>query len=168
MSRAGYGRGYYGEGQLAQEPKRKRSWFTVVAVVGVGAAVVWFLWPRNKAVPDFSSFNKEPERSPLPTNTSDMSTQLASAPQFAQLPPAQPTQFAQLPPAQPTQFAQLPPAPPVGAFRKQLEDEAHARHFLTVKDYEDSVVRSAKQLQTAGAKVMLAPHLQHLAPQLES
>lgn len=158
MSRAGYGRGYYGEGQLAQEPRRKRSWFTVVAVVGVGAAVVWFMWPRNKAMPDFSSINKEPERLIPPTSTDAMPMQLA---------PAQPVQFAQLPPVQPA-LAQLPPGPPTGAFLKQLEDEARARHFVTVKDYEDSVIRSAKQLQTAGAKVMLAPHLQHLAPQLES
>jgi hypothetical protein len=36
-----------------------------------------------------------------------------------------------------------------------------------VKDYEDSVIKSAKQLQAAGAKVVLAPHLEHLAPRLE-
>ena len=56
----------------------------------------------------------------------------------------------------------------VGAFLKQLEDDARARGFISVKDYEDSVVASAKQLQTAGAQVVLAPHLQHLASRLGS
>jgi hypothetical protein len=154
--RSGYGRGYYGVGQLAQEAPRKKSWFTYVVVLGVGAAAVWFLWPRNKAAPDFGPVGKEPERPIPPTSVSEVSMQIA-APQavpLAQLAPAQ------LPPG--------PPAAPTGAFLKQLEDDARARHFLTVKDYEDSVVRSAKQLQAAGAKVVLAPHLQHLAPQLES
>lgn len=32
--------------------------------------------------------------------------------------------------------------------------------------YEDAVVASALQLQAAGAKVVLAPHLAHLAPRL--
>lgn len=32
--------------------------------------------------------------------------------------------------------------------------------------YEDAVVASARQLQDAGAQVLLAPHLQHLAPRL--
>ena len=47
--RVGYGRGYYGEGQLA--PRRSGGgWFKAVAVVGVGAVVVWLLWPRSKPV----------------------------------------------------------------------------------------------------------------------
>jgi len=49
--RAGYGRGYYGEGQLAPRRSGGGGWFKVVAVVGVGAAVVWLLWPRSKASP---------------------------------------------------------------------------------------------------------------------
>lgn len=36
------------------------------------------------------------------------------------------------------------------------------------KVYEDAVVASARQLQAAGAKVLLAPHLAHLAPRLGS
>ena len=55
----------------------------------------------------------------------------------------------------------------VGVFLKQLEDEARARGFARVKDYEDSLVASATQLQAAGARVVLAPHLQHLAARVE-
>ena len=139
---AGYGRGYYGAGQLARPPRRKRSWFTVVAVLGVGAAAVWLLWPR-RAVPAFESGGKEPARS-------------------APTPPPSP----QISAIDTTGSALMIGA--TGAFLKQLEDDARSRGFLSVKDYEDSVVASAKQLQVAGAKVVLAPHLQHLAPQLES
>jgi hypothetical protein len=41
----GYGRGYYGDSQLA--PRRSRSgsgWFTIAVVVGLGA-VIWFMLP---------------------------------------------------------------------------------------------------------------------------
>ena len=55
----------------------------------------------------------------------------------------------------------------IGAFLKQLEDDARSRGFLSVKDYEDSVVASVKQLQTSGAKVALPAHLQHLSSRLE-
>jgi hypothetical protein len=184
--KSGYGRGYYGEGQLAQEPRRKKSWFTVVVVLGVGAAAVWWLWPRNKALPDFSPM---PDR-PLPPGTNELPMQLAqpSASQFVQPAPAQLGQPASAQLGQPAsaqlgqpasaqlgqpasaQLALAAPtssSPPTGAFLKQLEDDARARHFLTVKDYEDSVIKDAKRLQAAGAKVMLAPHLQHLSSRLE-
>ena len=140
--RAGYGRGYYGVGQLVQAAPRRRSWFTVVAVLGVGAAAVWFLWPR-KAPPDFGPVGKEPER---PASTPPSSTQSSAI--------------------DTTGSALMTGA--TGAFLKQLEDDARSRGFTSVKDYEDSVIMNAKQLQTAGAQVVLAPHLQHLAPQLGS
>lgn len=146
---AGYGRGYYGAGQLARSP-RKRSWFTIVAVLGVGATVVWLLWPR-KAAPDFGSVGKEPERqtpTPAPSTSPLVVINTTSVPHATSAP-----------------YTTAPVA--TGAFLKQLEDDASARGFLAVKDYEDSVIASAKQLQSAGAKVLLAPHLQHLAPQLE-
>ena len=146
---AGYGRGYYGTSQLAKSAPRRRSWFTIVAVLGVGAAVVWLLWPR-KAPYDLGPVGKEPERSQ----------------------PPQPSQSSPLVVINTTGTASVPvvtgttiPVGP-GAFLKQLEDDARARGFVSVKDYEDSVVASAKHLQTAGAQVVLAPHLQHLAPQL--
>jgi len=149
---AGYGRGYYGAGQLARAP-RKRSWFTIVAVLGVGAAVVWLLWPR-KAAYDLSG-SKEPEHptpSPMPTSPAAplVVINTASAPLATVATGSTSTPLAS------------------GAFLKQLEDDARARNFVSVKDYEDSVIASAKQLQAAGAKVVLAPHLQHLAPQLGS
>jgi hypothetical protein len=144
---AGYGRGYYGAAQLARPPK-KRSWFTIVAVLGVGAAVVWLLWPK-KAMPEFGPVDKEPERlppAPVASTSPLVVIHTGNAPVAASMPPA---------------FA-------TGAFLKQLEDDARARGFITVKDYEDSVVASAKKLQAAGAKVMFAPHLQHLESQLGS
>lgn len=118
------GRGYYGAGQIQQRaPRRRRNWFTIVAVLGVGAAVVWLFWPRGPmSMPARAA--KEPAESPMP--------------------PAPVT---------------VVPVDPL----KQLEDDARARGFSSVKDYEDSVVTSSKQLQAAGAKVLLAPHLQHLA-----
>jgi hypothetical protein len=56
--------------------------------------------------------------------------------------------------------------PPTGALQKQLQVDALARGFATVEAYEDSVVASAKGLQDAGAQVVLAPNLQHLAKRL--
>jgi len=138
--RAGYGRGYYGEGQLARNAPRRRSWFTVVAVLGAGAAVVWMLWPRSPAL---QPYGEEPEP-PAP-------------------PPLSPRQIAASPATNPPAAAEA-----IGAFQKQLEDDARARGFVLVKDYEDSVVATAKQLQAAGAKVAFEPHLQHLAPRLET
>ena len=119
----GYGRGYYGAGQLAPSPSRRRNWFNVVAVVGLGAAVVWLLWPRN-SLPSHLSGNGVTKSEPPP---------------------------------------QAPSAP-------QLPDDefARSRGFSSVKEYEDSMIASAKQLQAAGAQVVLAPHLQHLAPRLEA
>lgn len=143
----GYGRGYYGSGQLAREP-RKKNWFTIVAVLGVGATAAWFLWPRKAA---YAPGSKEPER-PLALPSTPTS-------------PLVVINTVSAPLAQP--LAASAPLAATGGFLKQLEDDAHAHHFLTVKDYEDSVIASAKQLQATGAKVILAPHLQHLAPQLE-
>ena len=58
------------------------------------------------------------------------------------------------------------PGPPVGAFLKQLEDDALLRGYSSTKDYEDSVVAIAKEIEATGTKVVFAPHLQHLAPRL--
>ena len=149
---AGYGRGYYGASQLAKNGPR-RSWFTIVAVLGVGATAVWFLWPRKVPV-DLGPVGKEPDRS---------ASAPAPAPAPAPIPTTQSTALATI---DTTGSALMTGA--TGAFLKQLEDDARARGFISVKDYEDSVITSAKQLQAAGAQVVLAPHLQHLAPQLGS
>lgn len=49
--KSGFGRGYYGEGQLANLPARHRGsrwtkWALAAGVVGAGA-VIWFMWPRK-------------------------------------------------------------------------------------------------------------------------
>lgn len=155
---AGYGRGYYGASQLApRAPQRRAGWGKIIAIIGVGA-VVWFMWPRKPSPTAFfgsGGGGKDPEppppsspqpsdvRQPVVTNTvgTGGSQLVASA-------------------------ASVPP--PTGGFRKQLEDDAQARGFVSVNDYEDSVVATAKQLQATGAQVVLAPHLQHLASKLSS
>ena len=153
--RSGYGRGYYGNGQLAPSaPQRRTGWGTVIVVVGVGAAAAWFLWPRGSAPgPELpgGGGGKDPDP-PMPS-----------------LPPAPPGT------AQPAVSSTAPvsasagplSSTAVGAFAKQVEDDAHARGFVSASDYEDSVVETAKQLEATGAKVTLAPHLQHLAPRLK-
>jgi hypothetical protein len=46
--REGYGRGYYGEGQLARTPQPRGSgWFKVALVLGVGGAAAWYFWWRK-------------------------------------------------------------------------------------------------------------------------
>ena len=44
---AGYGRGFYGDGQL-DKPRKSGSWIKSVAIVGVGGAALWYFWPRIK------------------------------------------------------------------------------------------------------------------------
>jgi len=114
--RAGHGRGYYGEGQLAQDSSQRRSgWSKLAFAVGSGA-VIWLMWPRIRKLV-----------SPGPGNV-----QVAS---LAPLPlMSQPAQVSEGYPGQ--------------------------------RAYEDALVASALQLQASGAKVMLAPHLAHLAPRL--
>ncbi len=122
--KTGYGRGYYGIGQLApRPPRRPRSgWVTLAVIAGAGA--VWYLWPR-----------KSRELPTLQTSTS--------------LPPPQ-----------------SPAHEDLG--REALDQLARSRGFDSTKLYEDSIVANAKELQAAGAEVVLAPHLQHLRSRLES
>jgi hypothetical protein len=49
----------------------------------------------------------------------------------------------------------------------QITQIAGERGYPSQQAYEDAVVASARQLQASGAKVVLAPHLAHLAPRLE-
>jgi hypothetical protein len=62
--------------------------------------------------------------------------------------------------------APSPPAPP--SHDELLEQVARSRGFSSAKTFEDSVVATARELQASGARVDLGPHLQHLAPRLES
>ena len=141
---AGYGRGYYGEAQLETTKSKPRSWFTIVAVVGLGAATVWLLWPRSSSHSPGNGIGRYPQAPPQPQ--------------------PQPQPQLQSQPAAAAPIVALPP--PSGALQKQLQDDAMARGFATVEAYENSVIASAKGLQDAGAQVMLAPNLQHLAPKL--
>lgn len=141
---AGYGRGYYGVGQLAPRSQRPRTsnWVKIALVVGVGA-VVWLMWPRSKPhEPEAGRGDWPPPPSPPPPP-----------------PPLPPT-----PPESPLHLvvpttALVPAAP-------QLEQAALARGYPSQQAYEDAVVASARQLQHDGATVTLAPHLQHLAARL--
>lgn len=140
---AGYGRGYYGAGQLAPCPQRPRTskWVKVALVVGAGA-VIWLMWPRSKShEPEVGRVDDEP-RPPPPAPPA-----LPLAPPDATLQPAAPT------------TALVPAAP-------RLDQAALARGYLSQQAYEDAVVTSARQLQRDGATVTLAPHLQHLTPRL--
>lgn len=138
---AGYGRGYYGVGQLAPRSQRPRTsnWVKIALVVGVGA-VVWLMWPRSKP--------HEPEagRGDWPP------------------PPSPPPPFPPTPSESPHQLAAptvaLVPATP------RLDQAAMARGYSSQQAYEDAVVASARQLQRDGATVTLAPHLQHLTSRL--
>lgn len=151
--RSGYGRGYYGNGQLAPSaPQQRTGWGTILVVVGVGAAAAWFLWPRGSSpgpeLPGGGGGGKDPDP-PMPA--------LPSPPPGAVQPVASSPSASAGPSLASTAM---------GAFAKQVEDDARARGFVSASDYEDSVVETAKQLKATGAQVTLAPHLQHLAPRL--
>jgi hypothetical protein len=152
-TRAGYGRGYYGERQLAQDPGRRRGsgWIKIALLVGAGA-VIWFMWPRNSP-PDYAPGSgpgpgpEDDERSPLPPSPSP-GAQTTLPPQLPQLAPLQLSQGAE--------FRGSP---------AQAQAVEH-RSFPSQQAYEDAVVASARQLQATGAKVVMAPHLAHLAHRL--
>lgn len=168
--RAGYGRGYYGEGQLLQEPERRRGsgWIKLALVVGAGA-VIWFMWPR-KTVPGLgggagsgedpraSQGTHGPSWAPLPQ---DMVAYDHGPPPSPQGPPSAlgaPGLVSQPPTLHsPIVQQQQYPAPQAPAVQNPISQQ---------QAYEDAVVASARQLQATGAKVVMAPHLAHLAPRL--
>jgi hypothetical protein len=157
---SGYGRGYYGAGQLApQPPRRGSSWIKLVAVMGVGAAV-WFMWPRKpKQDYDPSGGGGGGGGDPRPP---------APLP-LQPLPEGQPLE--PLSEGHPSQAPQSHGYPGAAAqFRgypgESLDQAAQSRGYPSQQAYEDAVVASARQLQEAGAKVSFAPHFQHLTPRL--
>lgn len=161
---SGYGRGYYGTEQLDRRPRpRTSAWVKVALVVGVGA-VVWLMWPRSKSYDPETARDDEPKAPPPPPPpTPSMgqplpptAQQLPPTGQLALPPPSAAGQL-QLPPL-PNPFEGLPALPP-----PQLTQEAIARGYPSQQAYEDAVVATARQLQDTGARVTLAPHLQHLA-----
>jgi len=137
--KSGHGRGYYGEGQLERQAPRRRGWIKLAVVVGVGA-VVWLMWPRKYVPVPGGDGPQPPVPSPFPPSE-------APSPQLAQLGAPQQLQL--------------------GAPQLDQLAIAQARGYSSQKAYEDAVVASARQLQETGAKVVLASHLQHLAPRLE-
>lgn len=68
MSAQGYGRGYFGENQLQTKVKRKRRWWPLFLVVGVGAAAVYMLWPRRQMQVDYSQPPVPPSQLPPDLN----------------------------------------------------------------------------------------------------
>lgn len=160
----GYGRGYYGEGQLTPKPPKKRRWFTMVAVIGIGAAITWYFWPRKKALPALGPGPSESPPLTLPIQAVAVPSATAASPFTVAFSPAP----APVPVPVHAVALGAPQAQATGAFLTQLESDAKSRGFSSVQAFEDAVVTSAKQLQATGAQVVLAPHLQHLAPRLSS
>jgi hypothetical protein len=125
---AGYGRGYYGNEQLA----RRRSggggggWFKIAVIVGLGA-VIWFMLP---GIGPKAKHAAEPEA----------------------LKPSSPHEAPHEAPQHDDALDQL----------------ARSRGFASTKLYEDSVIANVRELEAAGARVVLAPHLQHLERRLEA
>jgi hypothetical protein len=155
----GYGRGYYGAGQLAPQPPRNGSgWVKLAVVVGVGAAV-WFMWPRK------------PKQGYGPTGGGGGGDPRPPAPPLQPLPEEQPSQFFAHDPrvGQASQSHGYPGA--AAQFRgypgESLDQASQSRGYPSQQAYEDAVVASARQLQEAGAKVSFAPHFQHLTPRLD-
>ncbi len=150
--RSGYGRGYYGEGQLAPQPPRNGSgWVKLALVVGVGAAV-WYLWPRK---PRFD-YDNESGGGGNGAPGGDGNGPLPAAP----LPPPLPFQGIAADSRVP--FDQTQPL--LGY--PSVHQDAQSRGYPSHQAYEDAVVASARQLQDTGARVTFAPHLQHLTPRL--
>jgi hypothetical protein len=158
----GYGRGYYGDEQLAKPPKRKGfPWVKIALVVGVGA-VVWFMWPRRPSVQPWP--NMDPQQPPPPNPPQPLMP--AQSIGWAQAQPSQPPLPA--PQMQPSPQMTLPPAPTHAPLPAHATQFAQSRGYPSTKEYEDAVVASARQLKDSGAQIVLAPHLAHLTPRLGS
>jgi hypothetical protein len=153
MPSTGYGRGYYGEGQLAPQPRHGSGWIKLGLVVGVGA-VVWYMWPR-KTKPDYGANGGGGGDGPRPVAPAPMSPlpewQAPLAP-ISQGGYQEGQSHAYLP--QQTYLAH------------QTYDDAQSRGYASQQAYEDAMVASARQLQDTGARVTLAPHFQYLTPRL--
>ena len=67
--KAGYGRGYYGQEQLAKPPARRGSgwikWALAVGVVGAGT-VIWLMWPRKPDEEASAEADDDPRARSLP------------------------------------------------------------------------------------------------------
>lgn len=183
---AGYGRGYYGEGQLGRPPVKRRSgWKKLAIAVGVvgAGAVIWFMWPRKPTYELGAGEGPLPEPpGPLPLEPyGAMPFPGTEAGGYARSPaPGEGRGYApegrgyaqsSAPGAEAREYAHstmraLPPGTEArggtyGTVRALPPGDSSSQQA-----YEDAVVASARQLQAAGAKVVLAPHLAHLAPRI--
>lgn len=183
--RAGYGRGYYGERQLAKDPPRRRGsgWIKLALVVGAGA-VIWFFWPRKSWTEGESGVGSQDEGS------GDEERQQAQQQAYQQVQRAysqaqqvqraysqdqqiqhasrQTPAYQQAPQIQQVQQAHLSsPLSQLSSPSRQLPSP-QGESLSAQEVFEDAVVESARQLQAAGTKVVLAPHLSHLSSRLES
>lgn len=194
----GYGRGYYGAGQLAPPPAHRKGkgwakWAIALGVVGVGA-VAWYMWPRK---PEEDNFRGGPgEKNPRfpppvpppgnwgPEQGGDLSQREVydrnyphrEDPGFRPVKEPPPvseqargyyrTEGVPFQPRNPgvrayaDAVAGRPLLPPVG------QGIPAGQNALAQQAYEDAMVASARQLQATGNKVILAPHLAHLAPRI--
>lgn len=134
-------------------PKRSR-WWTVAIVAGVAGVAYFFVWPRIR--PKQALLTAPPEQPPAGVEHIQHV--------HHHYPPAAP---ATAPAPAPAESPQPPPPESVVPFLSTtLEREAAARGFSSVADYEDSVLRNARQVRGSGSAVTLAPHLAHLASRL--
>ncbi len=155
---AGYGRGYYGEDQLAKPPRRRgNGWIKFALVVGVGA-VVWYMWPRGAQDEPRRDGDVPKPPPPSPQPDGQIALPITQPPPSLALPaiPTPPPLLALVPAGQTDQHAQI----------AQVAQGAPSRGYPSLKEYEDAVVASARQLRDSGAKVVLAPHLAHLTSRL--
>lgn len=175
--RAGYGRGYYGEGQLLQEPERRRGsgWIKFAFVVGAGA-VIWLMWPRKTSPEgtggDLREDPRVPPWQPPPDGSMGPHSQ-GQIPQGAGMYGQGSAQFSHGQVAAQLPQGQLVVQSPQSHALMQSPPQGPAPQSLVVQNpvsqqqaYEDAVVASARQLQATGAKVVMAPHLSHLTSRL--
>lgn len=106
-------RGYYGNPAPLPARRSGGGWIKVAAVVGLGAAIWFYVIP---AIGSKAKQAPSPHEPPSP-----------------------------------------PPPPP-----HPLDEAARSRGFSSTAAYEDAMIAMKRELEAAGAKVELAPHLTYL------
>lgn len=181
--RAGYGRGYYGSAQLAprvgNRPRSRRGWIAVAAVAGLGGAVIWYMWPRDKSKDAGEPNPSPPDPSPPPPPPPDEG-QLPQVGDTVRVRPGKEHHFAHRDTTMTIAEARgdvYAVRTPDGSIHRwyvadelepaDLDQLARLRGFSSTQMFEDSVVGTARALEASGAKVSLGPHLAHLKTRLE-
>lgn len=180
----GYGRGYYGAGQLAPVPRRSKDrpwvkWAIAVGVVGAGTAA-WFLWPRKVRLPE----NKTVAESENPRSPSEGGSNPLVGSREAPAVAAEPVSLKGEVHPPPSQVAARNEVSEIGSrglapgsglmrspssgrelFRTSASSPGTDPTFAQ-RAYEDGIVANARQLQALGNRVILAPHLAHLGSRI--